>query len=70
VGRKTEGYGMILEARLVSCPRHNELVVHTKDIGYDVTVDLSYAVFAEGVIRKTATVHNNTPQLMTVESAQ
>lgn len=50
--------------------RGDELVIRTKDIGYDVTVDLNYHVYPEGIIRKQSVIHNNTKQTVTVESAQ
>ena len=47
------------------------LEVVTKDIQYDLVVNLYYRVYpADGVIEKHAVIENKTPQTITVESAQ
>jgi alpha-galactosidase len=47
------------------------LAIRLKDIQYSLFVDLTYRVFpAEDIIRKQARIENQTPQVVTVESAQ
>ncbi len=51
--------------------RGDQLVIHTKDIRYALSVDLVYQVYARaGIIEKHAVIHNQTGQPLTVESAQ
>ena len=60
-----------LVLKYVSYEIHNgDLVLHTKDIRYDVAIDLDYHMYPEGVIRKQATIRNNTGQVVTIESMQ
>jgi alpha-galactosidase len=47
-----------------------DLLIHMKDIGYDLDVTLSYRMDASGILRKQATIRNRTAQVVTVESAQ
>jgi alpha-galactosidase len=61
-----------LVLRYVSHEIHGDtLQVVTKDIQYDLFVDLYYRVYpAAGIIEKHAVIENKTPQTITVESAQ
>ena len=47
-----------------------DLLIHMKDIGYDLDVTLSYRMDPSGILRKQATIRNRTAQVVTVESAQ